>query len=235
MSTPRRFKDGLSYLDSDDVLGAFPYPDPTRYKIMDEHFNLLPDGDEAWTHTNTNGTLTVAADGAVQTLAGADNDLSQLSTASVIFALVAGKKFFFEAKCKVDKGAGGTIGQQEMFVGLASYQQGANFVASDGLSWAADDMLGFGSFDGSTAVDAVNIDTDVVSTVSAIDTLVDATFVDYGIYFDGTTVKFYINNSQVASSTVYSVVAMTPTLYIKAGEGKPSVLTTKRLFVASEY
>ena len=123
-----RFYDGLSTVYADNPLGNLPYPDPTKYAIWMEDFIIEPEATTQWLHTQTNGTLASASTGGTgvitQTLAGGDNDLSQMALASVTVALTAGKKAFFEAKVKVAKGAGGTIGQQEVFVGLATVQVG---------------------------------------------------------------------------------------------------------------
>lgn len=233
-----RFYDGLSTVYSDNPLGNFPYPDPTKYAVWFEDFVQKPETTTQWLHTQTNGTLASASTGGggsiTQTLAGADNDLSQMALAAATFALTSGKKMFFEAKVKVDKGAAGTIGQQEIFVGLSTVQVGANFTASDGLTMAADDVIGFWSPDGSTNLAAIARATDVESIESAATTYADATNMVLSVYFDGTTAKFFKDDIQVASLTGVPTAALCPTLYIKAGEGKAPVLTTDYVLVAVE-
>lgn len=233
-----RFYDGISNVYADNPLGNFPYLDPTKYAIWFEDFIQKPETTIQWLHTQTNGTLANASTGGcgviTQTLGGADNDLSQVALSAATFALTSGKKMFFEAKVKVDKGAAGTIGQQEVFVGLSTVQVGANFTASDGLTMAADDAIGFWSPDGSTNLAAIARATDVESIESAATTYADATNMVLSIYFDGTTAKFFKDDSQIASLTGFPTAALCPTLYIKGGEAKAAVLTTDYVLVAVE-
>lgn len=233
-----RFYDGISTVYASNPLGMLPRTDPTTYAMFMEDF-LTPVGTtDLWLHTQTNGTLAGAATGGcgiiTQTLAGADNDLSQLALKSVSFLMTAGKKLFFEAKVKVDKGAAGTIGEQEVFVGLSTVQVGANFTAADGLTMAADDVLGFWSKDGTANLAAIARKTDVESIESAATTYVDATWMVLSIYFNGTTAYFYKDDNGIAALTGYPTAGLCPTLYIKAGEAKPAVLSTDYVFVAVE-
>lgn len=234
----QRFYDGISNVSSDGPKGALPYLDPTQWAIWMEDFIFKPETTIQWLHTNTNGTLASASTGGcgiiTQTLAGADNDLSQMALAAATFALTSGKKAIFEAKVKVDKGAAGTIGQQEVFVGLATVQVGANFTAADGLTLAADDCVGFWSADGSANMAGVVHATDVESIQTAATTTVDATWMVLSMYFNGTSVVFYKNGAAIASLAGYPTAGLCPTLYIKAGEAKPSVLSTDYVLVAIE-
>jgi hypothetical protein len=238
MSTPKRFYNGISSVTSDNPLGMLPYLDPTKYCVWMEDFILIPDTGENWTDTNTNGTLAVASTGgcgiATQTLGGADNDLSHVYPATATFALTSGKKAFFEAKIKVDKGAGGTIGQQELFIGLSTVATGTNFSAADGTSWAMDNAVGFASLDGSADIDAVVRVSDAESIDDGASTYADATWYVLSWYFDGTNVTFYVNDSQVAQLTTFPTGAMSPVLFVKAGEAKAAVLSTDYILVAVE-
>ena len=233
-----RFYDGISTVYADNPLGNLPYPDPTKYAIWMEDFILIPEVTTYWTNTNTGGTLAVASTGgtgvATQTMGGTDNDLSQLYPKTATFALTSGKKAFFEAKIKVDKGAAGTIGEQELFIGLAAVETGGNFTASDGLTMTSTNCVGFWSIDGSTNLAAIIRKADVESIEGAASTYADATFYVLSWYFNGTSVAFYKDDQQIASLATFPTAAMAPTLYIKAGEGKASVLTTDYVLVAVE-
>lgn len=240
MGTPKRFYNGVASVTSDNPLGALPYLDPTTWAIWMEEFILIPDAGEDWTHTQTNGTLAVASTGgcgiSTQTLAGADNDLSQLYPATATITLTSGKKTMFEAKVKVDKGAGGTIGEQEIFVGLSAVLTGTNFTAADGLTMATDDCIGFWSPDGTAGLSAISRDTDVESIATAATTYVDATWCVLSWHYDGiSTVKFYSNDLLIASlSDIPEDTALAPMLYIKAGEAKAAVLSCDYIMVCRE-
>jgi len=243
MASPLRRLNGVSSVTSDDPMGDIPYLDPTKWITFMDDFALIPDAGEAWTHTNTNGTLAVAADTTndvptitTQTLGGADNDLSQLYPATATMTITAAKKAVFEAKIKVDKGSGGTIGQQELFLGLSSAQTGADFMASDGLSMAVDDCVGFVSYDGSANINCIVRDTDVESVDTGATTYADATWYTLSWRYNGAgTVKFYANDSEIASLTdIPEDTALTPMMFIKGGEAKASVLSTDYIFYARE-
>lgn len=242
MGSPQRFLNGIASVASDNPVGALPYLDPTKWCIWFEDFVQFPDtaASSAWTDTNTNGTLAVASTLgcgiATQTLGGADNDLSQVYLATATLQIATAKKFIFEAKVKVDKGAAGTIGEQEVFVGLSAVLTGANFTAADGLTMTTDDCVGFWSPDGSASWSCIVRDTDVESIDTAAATMVDATWYVLSWYYDGIgTVKFYVNDVLVASLTdIPEDTALTPTIFIKGGEAKPAVLSTDYLLVARE-
>lgn len=229
MGSPRRFLNGVASVASDNPLGVLPYLDPTTWAIWFEDFITIPDAGEDWTHTNTNGTLSVnstnGCGSAVLTMGGADNDLSQLYPATATFTLVSGKKALFETKLRISKG-GGTIGEEEVFAGLSSVQTGANFTAADGSAMTADDVVGFWSADGSATLSAIVRDGDVES-ITAAHTIVDVTDVVLSWYYDGgTKIKFYINDGLAATlNDVPLDTALTPMLYIKAGEAQAKVLT----------
>ena len=102
MPSPERRLNGVSSVASDNPLGQLPYLDPTKWAILMEDFIVLPDAGEAWTHTNTNGTLAQASTNGcgiiTLTMGGADNDLSQLYLQGLCFTLESAKKTIFEVK-----------------------------------------------------------------------------------------------------------------------------------------
>jgi hypothetical protein len=200
-----------------------------------EDFVLIPEVTSHWLHTATNGTLACTSTGGcgiiTQTLAGGDNDLSQLALKSVTFALASGKKMIFETKVKVDK-ATGTIGEQELFFGLMTVQTAGDF--TDGATLACDNCVGFFSPDGTANVHAVVRVADAESVQTAATTIADVTWTTFSFYFDGTAVQFYKNDTLVAKLSAFPTAGLCPTLYIKAGEAKASVLSTDYILVARE-
>ncbi len=234
MSAFDKFLSDLAVGMAGNLRVGVPYMDPASWKLWSEPFVQIPEVTTYWTHTQTNGTLAIGSSGITQTLGGADNDLSQLYLATASFALVSGKRALFEAKVRVDKGAAGTIGQQEVFVGLSKVQTSTNFTAADGLTMTVDDCIGFWSPDGSANLAAIARATDVESIEAAASTYADATSYVLRILFDGTTAVFYRDGVGIASLTGFPTAALTPMLFIKAGEGKASVLTSAYVLVATE-
>jgi hypothetical protein len=229
---------GFATVAADNPLGMLPYPDPTTWCVWQENFIITPNTSLGWTLTQTNCTLAQAGvgpcGGITLTCAGADNDLGQLYPTLAQFTLVSGKKAIFEVKCKVDKGSGGTIGEQELFLGLAAVETGANFMASDGLSMASTNCIGFVSYDGSVNYNAIVRKADVESADAAVATCVDVTDIVLGWYFDGTSIVFYVNDTVVAHLYDFPTAAMTPMFFIKAGEAKAAVLTAYYMTLARE-
>lgn len=233
----QRFLDGVSNVTVDDPMGSLPFLDPIGWSTYFMDMHVLPSS-LGWTLTNTNGAAAVIAGTTgtgvlTLTCAGADNDLAQIYATTATWALVANKRAFFETRIKVDK-ATGTIGEQEVFVGMAAVLTGANFTAADGLTMTVDDAVGFWSPDGSAAVNCITRKTDVESSQAAAFTMADVTYYVLSWYFDGTRVKFYKDDTLIGTLTNYPTAGLSPTLYIKAGEAKGAVLSTDYVFVAIE-
>lgn len=237
MSAPERCYNGISSVTSDNPLGAYPLLDPTQWAVFLDDF-LAYDLAQATTHytfTQTNFTDSILGPTGVVVLtsAGADNDLGQLQLTSGSMQLTSGKKAIFEAKIKVDKGAAGTIGEQEMLIGLATVATGANLTAADGLTLAVDDFVGFWSPDGGTPVYSVVRKSDVESSDTGY-TMVDATWYVLSWYFNGTTVSFYVDDVLVATASTFPTAVVSPILYLKGGEAKACVLSCDYIFTAIE-
>ena len=239
MPSPDRFLNGVSNVNYDSPFGWYPHISPVTWASHMEEMLVLPSS-LGWTHTQTNGTAAVTSGTygtgiLTQTLGGADNDLSQMQATTATWGMIAGKKAVFEARVKVDKGAAGTIGEQELFIGLASVQTSTNFSAADGIAvMPVDDAIGFWSPDGSTNLNCLNHTTDVESIQVGAAVYADATWMTLSFYFDGTNIFFYKDGVVIAELTTYTTNAIGRTLFIKAGEAKPSVLSCDYLFVAKE-
>lgn len=234
-----RNTDGFSTVLSTNPWGAFDRPDPTKWAVFFEDFVAYDktQGNVAWTLTQTNGTDTITgATGIVNlTLGGADNDLAQLYLTDAPFQTTSGKKLFFEARVKVQKGASGTIGQEEVVVGLTSVQTGTAFMAADGLTRTFDDGLAFLSIDAETGITALQGENDVFTTESGEMTYADDTWMVLSIYYDGTNSYFYKDDVLVSTFTTnVATSVVTPMLYIKAGGAHAKVLLCDYIMVAVE-
>lgn len=234
----QRFYEGVNSVSADNPVGMLPYLDPTTWAVWMEDFVLIPEVTSHWLHTQTNGTLGAASTGGcgimTQTCAGADNDLSQMALKYATIALASGKKTIFEAKVYIDKGAAGTLGEAEVFVGLSTVQVGGNFTAADGLTMTADNCVGFWSPDGTANVSAIVRVADVESIQTPATTYADVTWTVLSFYFDGTSIQFYKNDSLVAKLTAFPTAALCPTIYVKCGEAKPAAIWTDYILVARE-
>lgn len=210
------------------------YPGNPAWKLWREDFCQIPEVSTYWTHTQTNGTLSVGANGMVQTLGGADNDVSQMQLAQATFALVAAKKAVFEAKITISKGTAGTEGLQELILGLATVQATTNLVAADGSALAVDNFVGFWSGPTAATISAVVRKADVQSIDAAATLYADATSVILSWYFNGSSVAFYTDGTEIARLYAFPTAAISPVFYVRAGEAKAAVLTTAYAYAAVE-
>jgi hypothetical protein len=234
-----RNPDGFSTVNDGGVHAGLTRPLPFSYHVLFEDFvaaaSATPPG---WTHSTVGTTPAVTlgtGSTLLQTLPAEDNATSALYGTTATLTIAAGKKAYFEAKVKVDKGSTGTIGEQELFVGISTAATTTNFMAADGLSMTADNAIGFVSYDGSTSISCVSRSTDVESVEAAATTYADATWMVLAWDYDGSTIKFYKDSNLIATITATpSATAMTPMLYVKAGEAKAAVMTTDYIFFAVE-
>jgi len=237
--TIQRNADGWSSRIASDPLALFNFNDPINYPYFLDHFLAYDDTQAVghpYTFTQTNGTDAILGPSGVLTLtcAGAANDLCQLQLTNAPWQSNS-KRLWFEAKVKLVLDSGGTVAANELAVGLFSVQTGSNFFAADGLSLAADDALGFVSFDATATMNAVMRENDVQSSEAGIVTPVDDTWMRLSIYYDGGTAYFYKDGGLVATlTTVDATSVLTPTLYIKLGEAKGNALHCDYIFTGAE-
>lgn len=231
--------DGFSTVDAAHPLRAIPFLDPTRWAVWFDDYLAYDktQGNAAYTLTNTNGVDTILGPTGILTitLGGADNDLAQVYLTDGAFATVAGKKLVWEARVKVNKGAGGTIGQEEVFVGLSSVQTGTNFMDAGGLIRTMNESMGFLSFDATANVNCIQGQADSVSTEAAAFAYADDTWMVLGCYYDGVQTYFYKDDVLEATLTDNEPTSVvTPMLYIKAGAGHAKILSADYFLVATE-
>lgn len=238
--TTFRNPDGFSRKNAGEWAANMDFADPLKWQVFYEDFMVASSGlPYGWTNTNTNGTPTISASATlgstlfVQTLGGADNDASQAYPTSAMMTLVAGKKAYWRSRHKVDK-ATGTIGEQEIYVGLASVQTTTNFINAGGTALAVDDCVLWASYDGAATWSNVVRVTDVESSEAVVAAYADLTFFELAWEFDGTSVQFWFNNTKYAAITAMPTAAMAPVLYFKAGEAKAAIMYTDYVFCAIE-
>ena len=216
------FWDDFMHYDITQLIGGYPY-------------NL----------TATNGVDTIVGPTGIWTgtLAGADNDLIQLQLVEAPFQ-TNGKRLYFMARFNLNI-AGGSIAQNELFIGLSSNQQGTAFFAADGLSLTMDDALGFYQLDGDASMSVTMREADSGSVDTEVLTLTDAAFVTVAIVCDGTEAKFYTStladgsdmraDNPVATLTGNDVTSvLTPSIYLKAGEAQANILSLDYVLVGGE-
>ncbi len=250
MSISRNFPGGFSSLAASHPFATLDIGNPFKWATSMEDFlnfdTTLLVGGNPYTHTNTNGTLTVTTPTGVlvQTLGGADNDASELQGTPVVWATSAGKRTFFMARFNLTLAASGTISANELFIGLAKVQTSTSFMNAGGTALTVDNCIGFVKYDATATMASVVRVSDVESSDAGLITLTSATFVNVAWYYDGHQTKFWqgtaVDGSDMSFASPLSTLqadvtgAMVPTLYVKAGEARANVLNTDFYFVAQE-
>ncbi|MDA0707477.1 MAG: hypothetical protein O2963_00150 [Proteobacteria bacterium] len=237
--TIQRNLDGFSTREASDPLGLLPFPDPTKVVSFFDDFIAYDDTQatgDPWTFTQTNGTDAVAGpNGTVTlTLGGADNDLVQLQLKNAAFQ-TNGKRLWFKTRVKIVLALPGNMDNYEMLFGLTSDQQGAGFIDAGGTAFAYDDGIAFRSIDGTSELTCAMGENDIESTEANVFDVLDDTWMELAIFYNGSQAKFYKDDvlvSTISSSDATSI--LTPTLYLKAGEAKATVLHCDYVFVAQE-
>jgi len=249
MTRVTRNEAGFTSFPKGHPLEDLDFNNPLKYCIRFEDFldyditQLI--GGNPYTLTATNGVDTILGPTGVWTgtLAGADNDLIQLQTVEAPWQ-TNGKRLYFMARFKLNI-AGGSIAQNELFVGLSSNQQGTAFFAADGLSMTMDDAIGFFQFDGTASMGVTMRENDVGSEEAGVLTLTDDVFVTIAIVFDGAKADFYTSleadgsdmradNPQATLTSVDATSVLVPCIYLKAGEAQANILSCDYTLTASE-
>lgn len=172
---------------------------------------------EAITANELNGALTL-------TNTATENDIVQLQSAEEFVKLSAGKRVWFETKLKIDN-----VGQNDGFVGLATTD--TTIIAG------TTDSVGFRWLDGSAAVASITEDNTSETTTAAVHTLVAATYVTLGFYWDGVSkVKFFVNRALKAThtATIEQTNQLALTFTLMAGDAVADAMIIDYIYLAQE-
>lgn len=147
-----------------------------------------------------------------------DNDGGQVNYNFEKWKLATGKKLWFETRIRC---AAGDATNLDFFVGLAE---------AEDLTGVADNMpangIGFHKEDGDTNIDASSSDNGTNLQTAAAGTLVDATWIKLGLYFDGgatgaATITPYVNGvagTPIASVTYATMAELAPLFMVRNGD-----------------
>lgn len=235
---------GFSALPRTDPLADLDVGNPRKWAIFFEDFLAYDIGQAAgnpYTFTATGGVDTIVGPTGVLNIipTNTDNNLGQLQLTEAPFQTNS-KRMYFEARWKLKLGSSGTVAANELYVGLASEQTGTNFMNSGGTAMEADDTIGFVKYDTVTTLEVIQSENNTGSlvnstTATGLHTVVDDTYMTTAFYFDGTNTRFYVDSTLVATLTTNVATSiLTPTMYIKLGEGVANELHVDYFLVASE-
>ena len=240
MSSPRRYSNGVTNVASDKTLGSYIDTDPTKVVTFFDDF--MPYTAADWVKTATSvGTGTSAAaqsdtyvGGAVVITNAANEDDSLWLQHSHDggtndlegWRIQAGKKAWFKAKFQGDD-----VDQTDFIVGI-------HIAATDPIDTAPTDGIWFQSDDGDGNIDIHCVKNSVYTTASAIGTLVDATDIEVGFYWDGVdTIKYFVDDIEkgiLSSGTIPDDEYMAVSFGCQNGEAVANTMTVDYIFAAME-
>ena len=238
----KRMSNGVSGVSSTNPLAQYNGLDPTLWRTWIEDWTVYDTAQTdtpEWTLTNTNtgGVDAIVTPGHLTlTLDGANDDACCLQMDHGHFFLASDKKAIFETRIKIDVGAGGTIIQQGVVVGLCSVQTSTNFMDNPPpTARAFDDGWGFLSYDATADIVAFQGEADVFSTEAGCTTYVDDTWMVLSIYWDGSKSTFYkddVELCQITTNPPTSVI--TPVIFFGTGEAQADVFKCSYILAATE-
>jgi hypothetical protein len=228
-----RLPGGISNAAQDTIPGNMPFLNPTLFHQYMQDFDQFVAADWVVTETQAGATQALTSgDGGLILLtnSAADNDVNQIQKTPANVLMVAGKRTYVLAKAKLSD-----VSESDFAIGL----QNVNVDGTD-LAVATDGIF-FLKADGSAALGVYCRKDNTTGTTSAagVATLVNDTFVELELYYDGGDRLYYGINGTAsgyldASSTYFPNVILAPVISLKNGEAVAKTATVDYLFVAQE-
>lgn len=228
MSTTR-FPYGVTNVTRESTLGTMGQLDPTQFHTFFDDFDRYTAAHWIVTVVGTGTQAELAGDGGLLLLtnSAADNDSIFIQNDIASFLLESGKQTFFKTRFKVNDAT-----QSDVQVGL---------IVTDTTPLDATDGIFFQKDDGDANIDIYvqkNTTTGRASA-TAVGTLVDATFINLGFYYDGSAYTyFYIDDVLVykldSSSTYLPDTILNVSFGIQNGAAAAKTMTVDYIFAAKE-
>ena len=200
MGNPSRFTSGVATSYQGETLAYFPFPDPFHTgstqtlgsSVYQNDFNTLIGTDYTVTGTSSTFALSNSVVGGAGVLTpGGTTTATAAYKNGTFLQFQAGNQFWYSVRYQTSAVAGSVL----YYVGL---RNGSS--ATDGL-W-------FAKAASSTSINLVSVVGSTSTTLlTGVATAAAATWVDLGLYFDGTDILVYANNviaGRVAAPTIGS-------------------------------
>ena len=226
------FTKGVNNITAQNILGQMIQLDPTQMHTYFDDFDEYHAVNWTVTETQAGATQALAnVDGGVLLLtnSAADDDIVALQKVGESYKFVAGKKLFFKAKFAVSDAT-----QSDFVIGLQ---------ITDITPLAVTDGVYFRKDDGDANLDFVVVKDSTASTATAITTVVAATYITVGFYYNGVDEVVYAASTNSLNPTVLGKLAttnlpddeeLTISFCIQNGEAVAKTLSVDYIFVAKE-
>lgn len=238
MSAPTRYPNGITNVNSTNILNRFGQLDPTTWFTDFDDFTSFTTGVATkWTETvigtGTCAATAVAGGAILMTNSAADNDGYQLQKVPASFLLVAGKKAVFKARFAVSDAT-----QSDLLIGL-------NIVDTTLLGATAGagstDGIFFQKDDGSTSL-AVYCQKDATTgqtSATGVGTVADGVYITVAWYYDGVSKVWYAVDGVTkgylnGSSTYLPDAQLTISMALLNGEAVAKTMTVDYVLAAVE-
>lgn len=225
-----RFNNGVTNAVANGVFHDFGAMDPSKYISYVNDFFTYTAAD--WTITTTEAGAGSATEALTPVQGGvllvttddADNDNDFFNLATEPFLFVSGKKTWFKTSFAVSDAT-----QSDFVIGLQ---------ITDTTPLAVTDGVYFQKDDGDTDIDFHVTKNSTSTSASALGTLVDATYITLGFYYDGASeIKYYVNDVHTGTSATTNLPddeEMTVSFGLQAGEAAAKTLSLDYIMVAQE-
>jgi hypothetical protein len=163
-----------------------------------------------------NGELTITTN-------NADNDANSIQSANEAWQLRVGKKLWYEARWKIED-----ADDSDVLMGLS---------ITDTTPLDASDRINFKLTEGSAALAVECAKNSTATTVAAIATLADDTYVTTGLYWNGSNaVEVYVNRAKVAtlSSNIPDDEQLALNIRVQTGAAATRTLTIDYIKIVQE-
>jgi hypothetical protein len=207
MGTPVRYPFGVSTEVATGTLGYYPLPDPFHtgsnisFGVAEyaTDFDTFISGDYTITGTSsTIASVTPALGGTVVITPGAATTATAVYFTNLTRQLIAGQQLWFSSRAKMSAVAGNTV----FAIGL---RKGS----------ATTDGIWFTKVAASTSIKLVGaVNSTATDLATGLGTMVADTYMDFGLYFNGTDLLAFINGAlvaRVAAPTIGATNAFTLT------------------------
>jgi hypothetical protein len=221
---PSNLPGGISTAMKGKPLGNWAYPDPIKWHSYWNDFDTYAAGD--WTVTETQGSATqatVSGNGGLLALvnSGTENDINAIR-GQTAFIPDPAKGAVFVCRFKVSNAT-----ESDVIVGLVDTFTG--FDPAEGLY--------FVKADGSTSVSLVLEKASTTTTLAAVATMANDTFIELAWVYTGTRVEVYVNGNLVAAQTTLTNLPTAVTgvgMGVANGDGNPRTLTVDYVLASVE-
>ena len=199
MSNPTRLYAGLSTAYPNETLYSFPFPDPFHTgstqtlgsSTYTNDFNTLIGTDYTVTGTSSTFALIAGVGGQATLTPGGTTTASSAYKNGQFFQIVSGNRFWYSTRIQ----ASAVAGNVSFYAG---FQTGSS----------TNDALYFSKAAASTSINLVSVVGGTSTNIATgIATVAAATWIEFGLYYNGTDLIVYVNNNpvtRISSPTVGS-------------------------------